>query len=193
MPTEPRPLRRDARRNRELLIAAAREIFGSKGLDAPLDEVARRAGVAIGTLYNRFPTRIELVEAAFSDLFDQAAAIAEEAAAIEDPWQAFVFFLERTCELQAMDRGYAELCTRPLPDAPLLEAGKTRSVQVLSGIIDRAKEAGRLRADFRLEDAALAFTGTTGTATYGVEPEAWRRHLAFLLDGFRAENAHPLP
>src|ERR1700756_5018108 len=94
-----RPLRQDAARNRERLVLAAREVFRRKGLEAPLEEIAREAGVAIGTLYNRFTTRDELIDAALEPLAGRAVELAEEAAREEDPWRAFESFVVGTCEL----------------------------------------------------------------------------------------------
>jgi AcrR family transcriptional regulator len=186
MAPEERPLRRDAQRNRELLVAAAREVFGSQGLDASLEEIARQAGVAIGTLYNRFPTRVSLIEAAFVGSLEQSSKYAEQAAAFDDAWDGFAFFLERACEMQAADRGFTEVCSRDFPDAPVLTAAKTLGAATMAKVICRAQESGQLRADFRGADLAIVLNATA-RAPY------WRRHLAFLLDGFRAEAAHPLP
>jgi AcrR family transcriptional regulator len=185
MPTEERPLRRDAQRNRDLLVTAAREVFGCAGLDASLEEIARRAGVSIGTLYNRFPTRVSLIEAVFLGPLELSAGHAERAAEFEDPWDGFVYFLERSCETQAADRGFTEVCSRAFPDAPAMDAMKARAGETFRKVICRAQASGQLRADFRLEDFGFAVSATA-------HPQ-WRRHLAFLLDGFRAEAAHPLP
>ncbi|MDT7723536.1 MAG: hypothetical protein QOI21_112 [Actinomycetota bacterium] len=185
MPTEERPLRRDAQRNRDLLVTAAREVFGCAGLDASLEEIARRAGVSIGTLYNRFPTRVALIEAVFLGPLEQANETAERAAEFDDAWAGFVYFLERSCEMQAADRGFTEVCSRSFPDAPALDRAKAKAGETFGKVIRRAQESGRLRADFRLDDFALAVSATA-------HPQ-WRRHLAFLIDGFRAKAAHPLP
>lgn len=186
MVVEERPLRRDAQRNRELLVTAAREIFGAKGLDAPLDEIARRAGVAIGTLYNRFPTRITLIEAAFQAPLEQMCEDATQAAEFEDAWEGFVYYLERNCAKQAVDRGLTELCKRTFEDSPTIEGSKAATVEKITGVIGRAQASGVLRADFEVDDLVAAITGAAGTP-------GWRRQLGFLLDGFRAAAAHPLP
>lgn len=179
-----RPLRRDAQRNRELLVAAAREVFGEKGLDAPLEEIARRAGVSIGTLYNRFPTRTDLVEAAFSGMLDRWAGEAEQALAAEDPWDGLVQLIVRTCELQSVDRGMTEICTGDLPGAPGLRAARERVGEVFEKVLERAHGAGVLRPDFGLADLAFAIAATTQAAPLG----DWRRHLTFLLDGIRPQD-----
>jgi AcrR family transcriptional regulator len=186
MAPEERPLRRDAQRNRESLVAAAREVFGSQGLDASLEEIARQAGVAIGTLYNRFPTRVTLIEAAFINSLEQTRKDAERAAAFEDPWEGFAYFLERACEMQAADRGFTEVCARTFPDAPSFEVAKAQAGETLWKVICRAQESGQLRPDFRFDDLAIVLSATA-------RAPHWRRHLAFLLDGFRADAAHPLP
>jgi len=123
--TTARPLRQDAARNRDRLIAAAREVFRRRGLDAPLEEIARTAGVAIGTLYNRFPTRGALVDAALGSLAEQAVELAEQAARIDDPWLAFATSVESTCALFAEERGYADVHRARVPDTPVLDAAQT--------------------------------------------------------------------
>jgi AcrR family transcriptional regulator len=193
--TTPRPLRRDAQRNRDLLVAAARRVFSVRGLDVPLEDIAREAGVSIGTLYNRFPTRGELIDAALAGKVATAIELAEAAVTMADAWTGFAWFLERTCELQAADRGYNELCARALPGAQEIGRLKVRGRELVSTIIERAQRSGQLRSDFEDGDFAFVLWSTTTIidATAATAPDAWRRHLAFLLDGLRAGAAHPLP
>ncbi len=179
-------MRADARRNREALVAAARAVFGAKGVDAPLDEIARRAEVAIGTLYNRFPTRADLVEAAFLPTLEQAQAISDEALACADPWDGFVLYLERSVRMQVTDRGFTEVCSRTFDPASGLEKAKRANGSRMDRIVKRAQDAGALRPDFRTVDLAVVFAAATAT------PD-WRRGLALVLDGLRAPAAHPLP
>ncbi|MET7332129.1 helix-turn-helix domain-containing protein [Nonomuraea sp. NPDC005650] len=198
MPTHARPLRRDAQRNRDLLVTAARDLFAARGLDVPLDEIARTAGVSSGTLYNHFPSRDDLVEAVFADRTATVVQISEHALSMPDAWNGLVHFLERVCELQAADRGYNDLVSRRGPQAapPDDQADDhARGYTMMSRIIDRAHEAGVLRPDCTLEDMAFVTWGIARTveATSAVRPEVWRRHLALILDGFRASAAHPLP
>jgi len=184
------PIRRDAQRNRERLITAAREVFAARGIDVPLDEVARAAGVSIGTLYNRFPSRADLVDAVFADREETVARLAEAALAMEPPWDGFVHFVEQICRLLAADRGYNDLSARRLP-----HAAPPRGHTLMTELIARAQASGELRADFTLGDMAFVTWSITRTieATAAVRPDAWRRHLAFLLDGLRAAAAHPVP
>jgi AcrR family transcriptional regulator len=190
-----RPLRRDAQRNRALLVTAARRVFATRGLNVPLEDVAREAGVSIGTLYNRFPTRGSLVDAALADKVATAVELAERAAAMDDAWDGFAWFLERTCELQASDRGFNDLCARQLDDAVEVEAHKARGFGLVRRVIENAQRAGALREDFDDGDFAFVLWSITRTieATGQHAPNAWRRHLAFMLDGFRASAAYPLP
>jgi len=193
--TTVRPLRQDAARNRERLVTAAREVFGRKGLDSPLEEIARQAGVAIGTLYNRFPTRGELVDAALGPVAQRGAEIAERAARADDPWDGFASFMEGISELLAADRGYADVHRSGIPDTPVIDAARERMTAAKAAVVGRAKAAGVLRADVESSDLVLLIWGIAATAdaTREAAPDAWRRHLALLLDGLRPGAAHPLP
>ncbi|HEY3629270.1 MAG TPA: helix-turn-helix domain-containing protein [Jatrophihabitantaceae bacterium] len=193
--TTARPLRQDAVRNRERLVQAAREVFRRKGLDAPLEEIAREAGVAIGTLYNRFSSRGELVDAALGPLAQRAVELAERAAKAEDPWRGFVLFMQESCELMADDRGLADVHRSSVPATPVIDAAQKRLATLKARILTRAQEAGELRGDIESPDLALLTWAIASTmdATRQAAPDAWRRHLAVLLDGLRADAAHPLP
>jgi len=191
----PRPLRRDARRNRELLLAAAREVFAERGLNAPLDEVARRAGVSIGTLYNRFPHRVDLVDAALADRVLASARLAERALADPDPWHGLVEHLTAIAELQVADRGFTDICVYTLPTGSVTERAKRRGSELTVALVERAQAVGALRGDVDITDIGLLMWAVV-RATEGVReaaPTAWRRHFALLLDGLRAGSAHPLP
>ena len=104
-----RALRSDAERNRQRVLAAARELFAARGLEASLNDVAHHANVGVGTVYRRFATKEELVEAIFEDGIDQIAALAESALQQDDSWTGFVWFVEQLCELTATDRGLREM------------------------------------------------------------------------------------
>ncbi|HEY4020014.1 MAG TPA: helix-turn-helix domain-containing protein [Pseudonocardiaceae bacterium] len=190
-----RPLRSDALRNRALLIDAARELFAERGVDVALDEVARRAGVSIGTLYNRFPNRAVLIEAVFGDRLEKIAGFALRALADPDPWEGFAAYLFDVCELQAADRGFNAVAARGLADSAANEGLRRQISEAMAQLIERAKQAGTMRADLAIEDLAFVVWGVAQTVdrTASVAPRIWRRHLALLLDGFRAEAAHPLP
>nr|WP_062332770.1 helix-turn-helix domain-containing protein [Herbidospora sakaeratensis] len=182
-------MRKDAVQNRERLLRAARQLFADRGLDVPLDEIARVAGVSIGTLYNRFPTRDALVEAVFADRRATVADLAERALAADDAWDGFAGFLTGVCELQAADLGYNDLAARTAP------VDGDRGPALMIEIVERAQRAGTLRGDVTLTDLAFVIWGVAATiaATRQTAPGAWRRHLALMLDGLRAGAARPLP
>jgi AcrR family transcriptional regulator len=194
-PSPPR-LRRDAQRNRDAILVAARQVFCDRGLEAPLEEIARRAGVGIATLYRRFPSRLELLEAVLADTLQAHIDLAEQALAVDDPWEGFSFYLEETCRLQASDRGLNDAMGMRFPRATGLETARQRLYDLGGQLIARAQQSGQLRGDFSHEDLALV-TWANSRILQAVRaagaPGAWRRHLGFLLDGFRADRAHPLP
>lgn len=188
-------LRADARRNRDALLAAAREAFAEEGLEASLEGIAARAGVSIGTLYNRFGGRVELIDAALCDAAERATALAEAALDEPDPWKALVSHLEALAAMQATDRGFTQVCVRTLPPGSATEEAKQRGQVAFAELVRRAREAGELRADLSVADLGLLVWAVV-RATDGIRdtaPDAWRRHLAVLLDGLRADAAHELP
>jgi AcrR family transcriptional regulator len=190
-----RGMRADAERNRERVLDAAREVFAEQGLDASTNEVARRAGVGIATLFRRFPTREELVEAVFAGKMSAYTAAIEDALADPDPWHGFCGYIERVCRMQADDRGFADVLTMTFPTAKGLEEERNRAGHALTDLLERAKATGRLRADFAHQDVPLILMANAGvvTATRHAAPDAWRRLVGYLIQAFAAEAAQPLP
>src|SRR6187200_1331243 len=140
--------RRDAERNRALLIAAGREVFAEQGPDASLEGIARRAGVGIGTLYRHFPSREVLVEVIYAEHIAEVLAAAQEAAAAEDAWGGLVGFLERVLGLQSRNLPLRAAFLRQ-PHARGVLAERRRQIEpVLQRVLARAHEQGSLRADF---------------------------------------------
>lgn len=186
-----RASRSDAKRNDTLLVAAAREIFAARGVEAPLDEIARRAGLGIGTLYRHFPTREAIVEAIFAERVGEFLALAEAALAAEDAWVGLVGFLEATLELQSGDRVLKEIFLRYPPGEGRLAETRQRMQQLFAQLLDRAHGQGALRADFTLPDLALLLWSFAPVidATAEIAPTVWRRHLHWLLDGLRPQAA----
>jgi AcrR family transcriptional regulator len=191
----PRPLRKDAQRNRSALMDAARSAFAQEGLDAALEGIARRAGLAIGTLYRHFPTRWDLVGAVMAEMTRAWIDAAEAAVQMDPAWDGLVFFLERVCELQAGDRAFNDIASRRFPRAPRIEATRKRVYDLICRIVERAQAEGSLRTDITAEDLAfIAWAHSrVSEATQPIDPDAWRRYLGLTLDGFRATAAHPLP
>jgi AcrR family transcriptional regulator len=182
------PLRADAERNRCQLVNAALSVFAERGLDAPLDEIARRAGVGNATLYRRFPTRCDLVAAVFLSAMQEIVAAAAQALAEPDPWTAFTGHLTYLCEVQAANRALGDLLTSTVSGMPELERLRARALAALTELIDRAKAHGDLREDFSHEDVVLILMANAGLIerTAGPAPGAARRYLSYVLDGLRA-------
>ena len=185
--------RRDARRNRTLLVASAREVFAERGVEARLDEIARRAGVGSGTLYRHFPSREALVEAIFAERVDEFLAIAEAALVETDAWAGLVGFLEATLEMQSSDRVLKEIFLRYPPGEGRLAETRQQMRQLFEQLLERAHDQGALRPDFTFPDLALLLWSFAPVidATAEAAPSVWRRHLHWLLDGLRPESATP--
>jgi AcrR family transcriptional regulator len=188
-------LRADAERNRGRVLDAARAVFAEQGLAASTNEIARRAGVGVATLFRRFPTRDDLVGAVFADKMSAYTAAIEDALADPDPWHGFCGYIERVCRMQADDRAFADVLTMTFPTAKGLEAERNRSAHALAELLERAKATGRLRADFAHQDVPLILMANAGvvTATRQTAPDAWRRLVGYLIQAFAAEAARPLP
>lgn len=188
-------LRVDAERNRQRIVAAARETFAELGLDAPIDEIARRARVGVGTLYRRYPTRADLVAAAFEAKMAAYAEAARRALADPDPWSGFCGYVKEICGMQAADRGFSTVLTMTFPTAKRFEADRDRAFADFVRLIDRAKAAGKLRADFVPEDMPLFLIANAGvlSATADAAPESGQRLVGYLLQACSASAAQPLP
>lgn len=194
----PSGLRADAERNRERLLAAAQHMFAEHGLDVALEDIAERAGVGIATLYRRFSAREDLVSAAFEAKLAEYARVAEESLAEPDPWRAFAGCLERLCSMQAGDRGFTEIVNGSLIPSERITEARARAASAVARVVERAQGAGEVRDDVVAEDIPLILMANAGVvrATRGTAPHAWRRMLAYLLDGFRATSpgaGRPMP
>ena len=190
-----RPLRRDARENRERILEAARGAFAELGTDASVEEIAYRANVGMGTLYRRFPTKDALIDAVFEGHLERIAAAAEQALEATDAWEGLHDYLAFVVELQAADRGLSEIVGVNLRTEQLLGRARTRLRPLVQRLISRAQEAGKLRADVVYEDVSVLLwtTGRVVDATRDVAPEFWQRYLALTVDGLRANGASHLP
>ncbi len=188
-------LRKDAQRNRVRLLSAAREVFSERGLEGSLEEVARRADVGIGTLYRHFPTRDSLIEALLDDRMHDVSEAGAEALRADDGWTGFRLFLERVLELQTADRNLFTVFAHYGGGNSGLQGMRRQTTRLAQPIIDRAKREGSLRSDFDISDLTAVFwaQGRVIEATKCIAPRWWRRQLALMLDGFRAERAAPLP
>ena len=177
-------LRADAERNRTALLAAARQVFGEQGLDASLDEIARRARVGNATLYRRFPSRRELISEVFAGRMSEYVQLAERALDEPDPWSAFISYVTRLCEMQANDRGLSELLvTTSFDDDARLTALRAAAQHGAAAVIRRAQESGALRPDFTRQDLSVLMMANSGVVRRSSDPQAWRRQLSLLVDG----------
>ena len=190
----PRQLRADAADNRRRILEAARAVFAERGIDAPLDEIARRAGVGNATLYRRFPTRDVLVAAVFEARVAEYAGAATEALGAPDPWSGFCEFAQRVFAMQAADRGLSDVLTMTARSTEQVEELRQRAYTDFAELVRRAQAAGELRADFVPEDFILLVLANQGVlrGTGEAAPLAWQRFLGLVLDGCRAERAHAL-
>jgi AcrR family transcriptional regulator len=182
-----RALRADAVRNRDKLLAAAASEFATQGLDAPLEHIAKRAGVSIGTLYNHFPTRDDFLDALLPERLGPAMAeIAAQALAEDDPWRGFETYLVGLLGLQARDRALNDAISQRIPLSPDVLAVCGQGFEQALLIIGRAKAAGRLRPDYEPSDL-LSLTWATA-AVIRRDPQGWRRFLDLYLDGLRVDR-----
>jgi AcrR family transcriptional regulator len=188
-------LRVDAERNRQRIVTAACEVFAEHGLDVPMEDIAKHAGVGVGTLYRRYPSRADLIAAAFETKMTAYAEAAREALANPDPWLGFCGYVEQVCAMQAGDRGFTTVLTMTFPTAKQFEADRASAFADFTTLIARAKDAGRLRADFVTEDMPMFLMANAGvlTATVDAAPEAWRRLVGYLIQACAAQAAAPLP
>lgn len=190
-----RPLRRDARERRDKLLTAAQREFAAYGVDASLEKIAREAGVAIGTLYRHFPTRIDLLMAAFEPRLQEFLDVAAKAMEMDDPWEGFVRYLDNLFGMQAGDRGFNDFLSRRFPGNAETERIHDEMCRQIEIVLTRAQEAGEVRADITQADIVnlIWSNGRIIDATSATAPTAWRRYLYLMLDAYRAERAHAIP
>ena len=190
-----KPLRRDAQERRDKLLAAAQREFAAHGVDASLEKIARDAGVAIGTLYRHFPTRLDLLMAAFKPRLEEFLDGANQALEMDDAWDGFVYYLENLFRVQAGDRGFNDFLSRRFTDNAETERIHDQMCQQIEDVLTRAQEAGAARPDLTQADIVnlIWSNGRMIDATSTTAPNAWRRYLYLMLDAYRAERAHPIP
>ncbi|WP_413812354.1 TetR/AcrR family transcriptional regulator [Streptomyces sp. OE57] len=194
-PPDNAPLRSDAERNRGRIITAARTVFQREGLGASMASVAREAGVGIATVFRHFRIKEDLVAAVFGDRMDSYVAAVREALDAADPWEGFSTFIEAICAMQAADRGFADVLTMTFPAAQAMEERRQESYQGFLRLIARAKDDGRLRADFTSQDLVVLLVANAGVLTFAGDaaPDAWRRFVALMIQSFKAPAHGPLP
>lgn len=189
-----RALRSDARRNREAVLRAAKELFADQGLDAQMPEVAKAAGVGVGTVYRHFPTKDDLIAALVAERFERLADKAREGLESPNAWDGISDFIRFAAQIQADDRGLCEVMgSRPgVMDAAAREAGLP---DLCDRLVKRAQRSGQLRPDLAWEDIPMIACGLGGIAQAAVGPGAgrWPRLVEIILDGLRAPGSRKLP
>jgi AcrR family transcriptional regulator len=182
-----RPLRADARRNRERIMAAAGELFARHGRDAQMEDIAARSGLGIGTMYRHFPSKQALLTAMVRERFAGMADLARAAERVTDPGEAFETILRSYLEAADGDAAF-QLALMGSGDLEWegVEQQKAEFTEIVTRIIDRATASGQLRSDFIFADFRVLTRGVMATMYFKDGGSAdWRRHLDLVLDGIR--------
>jgi AcrR family transcriptional regulator len=181
-------MRADALRNLDAVLDAARTTFAERGVDVPVDDIARAAGVGIGTVYRRFPTKDALVAAVVDRGAEELSAAAQAASAAADPAPAFFGFVREAAAVMARDRAVlaiARMRDEQRADRSPAVAGLFAAVGAL---LRRVQEAGVVRAGITAEDLSALLSGVGQAANEGgrPSPEGLARYVAVVVDGLRA-------
>jgi AcrR family transcriptional regulator len=191
--TSPRPLRADAARNRELLLAAAADEFAEHGLGASVADIARRAGVGKGTVFRHFATKDDLLAAIALDRIGMLSAVGGRLLEAPDPGAALLEFLTAAArQRQQGDLSFLQAAGDLNPEVSRVRAQMFQTVHTL---VERARAQGTVRADVTGADVILLMCAPNYVTSYlpDAPPDLWQRYLAIIFDGLRAEGAHPLP
>jgi AcrR family transcriptional regulator len=190
------PLRADAERNRQRLLAAAKDLFRTRGLDVTLDDVARHAGVGTGTAYRRFANKDQLIDALMADRIGEIGQIAKECLDEPDPWVGLTSFFERALALQAADRGLKEVLFSSGRGRERSNQARLKIAPVVTKLVKRALDAGVVRSDMATSDVPVINFMLNLVVDLGrdIRPELYKRYLAIVLDGLRPrDDLEPLP
>lgn len=183
-------MRADARRNREKVLRAARVCLARDGLDAQMEEIARRAKVGVGTVYRHFPTKDDLVAALAAERFKHLAELARGALEDSDPWQGFCELLRDSAEIQIADRALSEALLER-SEVMKENAEKVHLLELVGELMEKAKGTGALRADAEPEDVPMLICALGGAAEMPMM--SWERYLAIAIDGLRAPGSTKMP
>lgn len=188
-----RPLRADAARNRELLLAAAAAEFAERGLDASVADIARRAGVGKGTVFRHFPAKDDLIAAIVLDRIQTLADVGGQLLGAADPAAALLEFLTAA----AQQRQELDLSFLQEASDTKVEVGqaRTKMFQIIHALVDRARDVGAVRSDVTGADVIVLMCAPNYVASYvpDASPDLWQRYLGIIFDGLRPEGAHALP
>jgi len=182
-----RPLRADARRNRERILAAARAEFAEHGSEAQMDDVARRAGVGLGTVYRHYPTKEALQVELVREKFRRFTAETRDALERDgEPFEVLAGLMRSNAEALASDTGTQQVLAGAGEHIwTQATAEQNELLELTQQLIDRAKRAGTIRADATANDIAMLHCGVSATMAYHASGLDWRRHLELLIDALR--------
>lgn len=191
-------LRKDAALNKERLLVAGRELFAQHGLGVTLNDVARHAGVGVGTAYRRFANKEELIDAILERQNEELERILHAALAEENPWDGLVLYLERSLIMQAQDRGMAQIFSGRHGRTEKYDEGRDRLAPLVNRVAQRAREAEVIRPDITGTDLIFLQIAITSISTVTQDgpridgrddvEELYRRYLWIALDGLRTDN-----
>ena len=190
-----RTQRAAARRNRKRILDAARELMAQAGFDAQVEEIARRAGVGVGTVYRHFPNKVDILDALIEARFESLSNAAREGIANPDPWEGFSEFMRYSAEVMARDRALSEAMFEQ-PEMMRAGAEGVGMPELLTELVGRAQASGELRPEVIWEDVPGLICGlgrALNEGTIGPQEMSWERYLAIILDGLRAPGRERLP
>jgi len=187
-----RPLRADAARNAERILRAAREVYGEIGPDAPIEAIARRAGVGERTLYRRFPCKGELVRAALDQsIAEDLSPVIEQARRAEDPLRGLTELIEAAVSLGAREHNILTAARKAGSLTPDVSIDLYKALEDLAG---RAQQSGLVRADLVPDDLPRIVAMLNSVLwTMDLGSDGWRRYVALMLDAITTDERHPLP
>ncbi len=186
--TQPlRAPRADAERNRRRVLEAAKSVFAERGANATLNDVARAAGVGVGTVYRKFPDKEALLDALFDDKISALVRLADEASRVEDAGAAIRGLFFSVMEARATDRGLDAILVVPGQSPRFAEELSREFVPTVDRLVARAIEAGELRSGFTSPEVCLLgfMVGKVADITRTTDPDTWRRYAQLLIDGTR--------
>ncbi|HJQ02774.1 MAG TPA: helix-turn-helix domain-containing protein [Jatrophihabitans sp.] len=190
MPEVTAPLRKDAALNRERLLAAASELFATRGLNVTLNDIAHHAGVGVGTAYRRFPNKEAIIDALFEQRMQEVADVAQQALDDPDAWNGLLTFLERALHMRHGDRGLNEIMNNRVLGDERVSQVRDRIAPIITKLVTKAKKQAVVRPDFDQSDMIFIQLGLSAIidATRELSPNLYRRYLTMFLDGIRTDR-----
>ena len=176
-------MRKDAAENRDKLLTAARRVFGERGIDATLNDVAREAGVGVGTAYRNFANKQELLEALFARQVDELEAILTQCLAMDDPWECLEYYLRRSLALQYADHATAQIFAGRFVSQAAHDLSRDRMAPLVNRVGERCGVPG---TDLILIQIAVL-------ATADIMGKGYERYLDLALAGLKTGEKSPIP